>query len=453
MADEKQVLGAADNNAEVAAKLAAQGLESPTPKPEEIQESSDALDALAKQVVEKKSAPATPTPTPTPPAADPPATPPAEEPPASTPEELAKKQEAEAAQKKQDEERAAAAKRSEELFKDVPSLPPGASPKSSEAFATIKIKAAQEITAREQQLEETRKKLAEAEAKLQAGPDPAITKELEELRQWRAKLDVDADPRFNEFDKTAEASREFIYAQLKKSPAVTPETIEQIKKLGGPENVNLEKLFAAIKDPTLQRIVESKVADIEMAKFNKDQAIKAAKDNISEYIDKQRQQYRQNVDAHNERTKQHLGQYTTKLSWYAEKQVDPKADEPTRKAAEAHNAFVKEVKTQIEGALRDDSPEMRAIMLTGMAQLLYLQKVHAATQQELEAVKKSLAEATKNLERFTKASVSRLDETAAPPGGKIDTKPKGVDFTTSAGDALDNIAKQVMEERAKKAAA
>jgi len=73
-------------------------------------------------------------------------------------------------------------------------------------------------------------------------------------------------------------------------------------------------------------------------------------------------------------------------------------------------------------------------------------KTHEAERASHEETKKLLADATEKLEKLKKASVSRLRESAAPPGGKLPEAKKGVDFRT-AGEALDDIAKQVVEER------
>ena len=431
----------AAHNAEIKAKLEAQGAETVGgATAEELQHSSDALDALAAAVVEKKADPA-------------PEPEPKIEPGVAQNGEVVPDAAATEAAAKVEADRVATTKRSDEFFKDSPALPPGASPKASEAFTAVKVKAAQEIVAREAQLAEVQKKLDAAEAKLAEGPSPELAKELEEHRQWRAKLDVDADPKFKEFDKQVSASQEFIYAQLRKSAAITPEIIEQIKKLGGPENVNLDKIFAAVKDATLQRLVESKVADIEMAKFNKEQAITDTKKNIEKYVADQRKSYEENVGSHNKVTQQHFTQLAAKIPWFAEKPVDSKADEPTRKAAEAHNTFLKETKAQLAEALKDDSAEMRAIMLAGIAQLLYLQKIRTGELAAAAAVKKALDEANAKLEKFTTASVSRLRETGAAPGGQTNGKPKTMDLSGNASSALDAIATQINEERARKASA
>lgn len=443
MPDEKeqtkleQVENNVENNAEVASKLANQDNLGKPSSSEDLAHTTDALDALvAKKGEEKKSEVETPKtdekPAPVAPKTD-------EKPAPGTP--------------KPDEKSAAPApapdptaeahkKRADELFKDSPSLPANASPKSNEAFSSVKIKAAQEISALEATVEKQKKEIAEFQTKLKNPVPEEITRELNDHRQWRAKLDVETDPKFKEFDKKVSEAKEFIYSQLRKSPAITPEVIEKIKSYGGPENVNLEKIFESMKDPTIQRMVESKVADIEMAKFGKEQAINSTKENITQYLTERQKQWEESATAHNTATQSQLDQLTGKLEWLKEK---PDDDE--------HNKFVAEVQGHIKNGLQDDSPEMRAIMLAGMAQLLYLQKVHEGAKANLESERKShedtkklLADATAKLDRLKNASVSRLRESAAPPGGRLPEAKKDVDFRP-ASQALDDIAKQVVEER------
>jgi hypothetical protein len=344
-------------------------------------------------------------------------------------------------------EDAALKESADKIFKDSPTLPANASPKSSEAFSSIKIQAARELAAREAEIEKIKKEKAELEEKLKTPIPPELEKELEDHRNWRAKLDVDADPKFKEFDKNISAAQEFIYAQLKKSPAVTADVIEQIKKYGGPEMVDLSKLFATVKDPTLQRMVESKLADIEMAKYQKDQAIKLAKDNIQQYVGERTKAFQANATHHTTATQTRLDGMVKQLDWFKEKPLDEKADATTKKEAEEHNKFVTETRQQLAAALQDDSADMRAILLTGMAQLFHLQRVHAGTTKALETTQKELSELTAKWEKVKNSSTSRLRESGATGGPNTAIKPAD-QFNTRPGDALDDIAKKVMEARA-----
>lgn len=416
-----------ENNKKVAEDLLKQGLDS-LPKAEDNAAAGDALDALAKEA-EKKSEETSGTPPDKKPVAA------AAEP---TPEQKAA---AEAAK--------AHANVADKLFKDSPALPSNASPKSVESFSAIKIKAAQEISQRDAELEKIRKENAELQEKLKSPVPPDVMKELEDHRNWRMKLDVDADPKFKQFDQTVSAAHEFIYAQLKKSPVVTEEILSEIKKHGGPENVQLGKLFEAIKDPTIQRLVEARVADIELVKYNKDQAIKAAKDNIETYVADRTKHAQSMVNQHNTATKQRVENLSTQLDWFKEKPVDEKADAATKTAVQEHNTFITDTRNQLAAALQDDSAEMRAILLVGMAQLFNLQRTNAGTVKELDAAKKELAEVKEKWDAIRKASTSRLRESAADSkGGAVKPVPASEQVNLHSGDALDALAKQVMEKRA-----
>jgi hypothetical protein len=337
------------------------------------------------------------------------------------------------------------AKRSAELFKDSPALPSGVSPKSSDAFNAIKTKAAQEVINRDREILALKAQVKERDEKLKDPVPAEIHRELEDLRSFRAKLDIEADPQFKAFDKTISSSQDFIYSQLKKSPAVTDAVIKQIKELGGPEMCDLSKIFTAIKDPTIQRIVEAKVADIEHAKWQKEEAIKTTKAHVSEYVKKREEEFSKTATAHNDTTKAELNELVKQLPWMSIRKADAKADDATKKGVEEHNKFVEGVKEQISAALTDDSPKMRAIMLAATAQLLNLQRVHASVKTENDSLKKQLTEVTEKLDKLKNASVSRLRENQGQ-GGKVPVK-KPEQFNTHAGDALDQIRDQVMQER------
>lgn len=418
------------NNAEVAAKQAAQDIGGQSTVTGDFGEATDALDKLAAQV---KPADVTPVADAPPKKDDAGAPPPA----APVPDAEAIK-------------RAEELKHAEEFFKDSPKLPPNASPKSSEAFSSIKVKAAQEISAREQQIAELKKQI-------DAAKNPTTEtlqkeKELEELRQWRAKVDVDFDPKFKEYDKTVEQSREFIYAQLAKSPAFPPEVIAQIKKYGGPDKVNLVKLFATANDPTLQRMVESKVADIHQTTYNRDKAIESAKSNLASYTQERSQASQKESAARVQEVTSHLSNMLGSFDWMTDRKADAGADEAAKKEIEAHNAFVAQTKSEVQAAMTDESPQMRAILIAGYAKLVHLQRTLPVVEARAAKAEKALADVTAKWEAVKNSSRSRLEQSAAPAGG-IQAAPKsGADVNQRPGDALDTLARQVMEKRAQAAA-
>ena len=424
-----QNIDPAANNAEVARQQAAQDLSGQSTVTGEFGEASDALDKLAAQVQPKEEAP------PPKPEAKPEAKPDVTVP---NPEPI--KPAALTA------EEAAVQKRASEFFKDSPTLPPNASPKSAEAFSTIKIRAAQEISARETEIAALKKQIEDA--KNPSTEQLTKEKELDDLRQWRQKLDVDFDPKFKEFDKGISQSREFIYAQLSKSPAITPAVIAQIKKYGGPDMVNLSKLFESINDPTMQRLVESKVADIEMSKYNREQAVTTAKTNLGQYLQERQTALSQEQIVSVTQTATKLDSLLGQFDWFKEKTAEAGADEATKKTIQDDNRFVTDLRQQIGEAMKDNSPDMRAILITGMAKLFYLQKQIPGLEARLATAEQAAKDATAKWAAVKNSGRSRLAESQAPAGGIPDLGNKGPDLHQRAGDALDALARQVMEKRA-----
>lgn len=339
-------------------------------------------------------------------------------------------------------------KKADEFFKDTPQLPPNASVKSVEAFSTVKLRAAQEISKLQQELEAVRKSSKELEEKSKA-PAPeleAANKELAELRAWRAKLDVDADPKFKDFDKQMDKSRDTIYELLKQSPVVSQKVIDQIKGFGGPDNSDLSKLFEAIKDPTLQRMVETKILDIKTAHIEKEQAIKATKGNVQQWMEEQKKAKETESTTRLETTKKELDSFLGGLDWFRGVTPDAKATDEEKKSIEADNALAKQLRGELESAVGDDSPRTKAILLTGLVQLTRLQKVHEGTLAKLAAKDKELTEAKAFVEKIKASSTSRLRESGAPVDGKLPKVQQDV-FNTPATSALDALAAQITEQR------
>lgn len=442
---------AAAHNAEIAAKLAAQDIMGKSGAPEFNADADKALDALAAQV-----------------RPDPAAAEAAEEArkaaeaeaarkAAEADPEAAKKAEAAAAEAKKAAEEAEAQKaadaealkKADEVFKGAQSLAPNASQKSADAFRDIKVRAVREISALQAKLEEATKQIEEIkkQSTQPSAEQLAKEKELEEHRQWRAKLDVEADPKYKEYDKSIESAREFIYAQLKKHPVVSDAVIAEIKKYGGPDKVDMSKLFDAIKDDTTKNLVQSKIASIAEAEYNKQQALAGVKANISQYIQQKTTEAEQATTQRQEAIRKNLSEIWSGLEWTKPIQAAANATPEEKKAAETHNAFVEQTKAQLEEGVKDDSPKMRATLLTGIAQLFNLQRVHGALKDAHAALEKEVTELREWKARVKKAGTSRLNESNAPVNGIVAPAKPANQFTTPAVDALDALAKQVTDER------
>ena len=425
------------DNAAIAAKLAAQDQagRSTVPDAAGIEAAGSALDKHFAEAEEaaRKAAESTAEPIVTP------------EPTAAEKEAAAKAATDKAAA---DAAKAEQSKKADDIFKDVPQLPPNASTKSVEAFATVKLKAAQEISRMEQELTAAKKQAAELEQKSKT-PAPeleAANKELAELRAWRAKLDVDADPKFKDFDDKMNKSRDMIYALLKENPLVTEKTIEQIKGFGGPDKSDLTKLFEAMKDPALQRMVENKILDIKTAHIEKEQAVKATKGNVEQWMADQKKAKETESTTRVETTKRELDGFLGSLEWFKERTPDAKATAEEKAAIEADNALAKQLRGELESAVGDDSPRTKAILLTGLVQLTRLQKVHEGALAKLATTEKALTEANAFVAKIKASSTSRLRESGAPVDGKLPAAKADI-FNTPATSALDALAAQITETR------
>ncbi len=346
-------------------------------------------------------------------------------------------------------------KKSDEIFKSAPSLPPNASPRSGESFAAVKRIAAEQITDLSRQLEESKKSIAELTAKTQEPVPKEITQELETLREFRAKLDIELDPKWKQFDSKISESNEFIYAQLKKVPAITDAVIADIKKYGGPAYVNMEKILATVTDPTIKRIVETKLADIEMTDYQKSQAIEKAKADVKKYQEERSKEWEQSLTAHNTSTKKAMDDMTAKIPWLNKITVDPKLDEAKRKQAEAHNQYAETMRKQLDEASQDDSAEMRALLLVGMVNSFRFEDAlkaetaaHTASKEQLTTIeakhKKEVDDLTATITRLKAAGTSRLRTSAAPAGGGT-PPPAEPSVNETAGSALDRLRQQKIE--------
>jgi hypothetical protein len=431
----------AAHNAAIKAKVASQDAAGdPKPDPIEQKSAGDALDALAQQLEKKK--------------------PDEQEPPASAsapaPAPEADDAAAKAAAAKAEEEKAAREaelKKADDFFKDAPSLPQGASVKSHEAFSSIKVKAAQEISKLSEELEKARKELeTHKQSAGKATPEQEqLAKENEELKKWRAKLDVEFDPKFKEYDTEAEQSREFIYAQLRKSSAITPATIEKIKQLGGPDKIQMKPVLDALNDTTTQRLVEAKLADIEMAKYKKEQAVTQSKTNIEQYMTARQEELTKASTAAFEETRKELDGLWKELPWT--KPLAPKqgATEAEKTQIDNHNKFVESMRKELDTAAQDNSPRMKATMLTAVAQLFNLQENHKNLKEAHAKLEKEVTELRTFKDKIKGATRSRLPESQAPASGAASVQKPVNQFNTPATEGLDALARQVMAERAAKA--
>lgn len=318
---------------------------------------------------------------------------------ALTPEQKAEKEKAdkEAADKKAKEE--AAAKTTEEFEKVE--LPPHAKPATTESFAKVKMLAKQQITKLTVELQDREKQISELKSKqVEAGKlAPEVEKELTELRNFRLSVDVEANPEFKEYDATVTANEEAILKKLKEVD-VSENSIEKIKKLGV-ANVDWEPVLKELP-PIARRFIETKLVANEDARAEKESAIAEAKKNAAEYLKSVEEKSGRSAEARKAATENHFKEISSKVEWF--KKIEPPAgvSEDDKKKILAHNEFIDGLNKEVAEAIADDSPEMRAILTLGYAQMLRLQKEVPFIKSTHEAEKKKLTEEIDTLKKSLK---------------------------------------------------
>jgi len=334
-------------------------------------------------------------------------------------------------------------------YKDV-QLPPTARGQSATAFATLKARAAQDLTNRDQKIADLEKQVKELSDKSAASVAPeklqAAERELAEHRKWRKTLDIEADPEFKKFDTRAKLVKDFIYSELKATGKVTDEHIKKIEDLGGPVKIDWEQLFDKLGNPTAQGVITTKLAELKSIAFEKGRAIDEAKTNVEQYVASREKEFAESSTKHNVETKELFLGFLGQFPWMAPQKPADNADDAVKKSATEHNTWLEGVNRILGDALTDDSPQMRAVLLAGAADHLRLKREYATVKAaldgaeakhkvEVEKLAKQLEEATAKLEKLKSGSLMRR-EGGAPVAPK--NAPSARDnFTVNAEGALD----------------
>jgi len=332
-------------------------------------------------------------------------------------------------------------------------LPPHAKQKSAESFAQVKLLAKQAVEEVSAKLEERNQKLQEAEAKIEelskksekTALTPELEQELNDLRAFRQKMDVEADPSFKTWDAKISENVDLIYAKMK-SAGVGEETLKAIKELGGPDQVDWDALSDKVP-AALKRYIEGKIFENDDLAEKKKQAIAAAQKNAGEFLKTREAEYAKKSEGFGAEVKGAFEKdLLPKFDWMKPRTATDKSTDEEKKAIEAHNQWLKSIQGDIDAAVQDNSPGMKAVLVASYVQLQHSRMSHdadkaafktkeAAWATEKADMEKKLNEANGLLERIKKSSTGRLNSNAPAPGTPA-SKPK-VDVNMSTGDALD----------------
>jgi hypothetical protein len=325
---------------------------------------------------------------------------------------------------------------------DKVELPTNIKPKTGEAFAKVKEVARERIGSLVTRTKELETKLAEVESRFKdGGLTPELKKELDDLRGFRAKLDVEADPAFKEYDSKVTQTTESIYARLIAGGAA-PEVVEKIKSMGGINAIEWDPLLEKLA-PTIRRFIEAKLVEIEDIGERKATALKDAKENAQKYIQERQEKVSKSQETSNQQARQHGEKLLADTAWMKPKEISANATPEQKKEAEGYNAFLKEAAQAVAEASANDSPEMRAVLGLGVAELMKTRRdfdaYKAQTEAQVQKLTKDLKESTDLLEKIKKGSTQRLRNSSAneEPGSK-----NAGSFEEHGGEAIDRMAKE-----------
>lgn len=324
-------------------------------------------------------------------------------------------------------------------------LPPNAKAKSGEAFSEVKRVAREKISLLATKTTELESKVAELTEKTKdGGLTPELKTELEELRGFRAKMDVEADPAFKSFDIKATEVTESIYAKLIAGGASQP-VIDKIKALGGINEVSWEPLLKNLPEQ-IRRSIESKLVEVEDLGERKEKAIKEAKENAGKYLAERQQQTTKQKEISTQKALAYGEKLLAETDWMKPKPVPSGATPAEKTKIEDYNKFLKDASVAVSEAAKDDSPEMRAALGLGVAELMKVRRDFAehksSSEAQIKELKKNLEEAQALLEKIKKGSTQRLRNTPASdePATRKTTKE-----LESGAEAIDRMAREAAE--------
>ncbi len=363
--------------------------------------------------------------------------------PAPTPEEVAKAEEA------------AKAAQKDEL--DSVELPPHVKPKTVEAWSKLKETAKRKIaelsTAAEAAKAEADAARKERDELKQGALSSEEQKELQELREFRQKLDVEADPSFREYDSKITENVEAIYSRLTRA-GFSKESIDKIKALGGPDKVNWEPHREKLP-AELFRYLDAKLVENEDLVEKKGLAITKAKERSSEFLKNRQVEISKSGKEFTSQVHKEFEALSPKLPWLKAVEIPKDAKPEVRAKLEAANKAVSEIQTDLKEAIEDNSPAMRAVLVAAYASMLKLQGdaktrdgAHKAEVDGLKAEITKLQAAVKEKEAFIGkikgASTGRLSNSSAPDGkSKTERNGKPGDPDESGASALDRLRAEV----------
>ena len=319
-----------------------------------------------------------------------------------------------------------------------------ASQKTKDTFANLKeISAARikekndeiaRLKAEQDRAIEAARQAAIEEAQKQVAVPEDVQKELEELRQLRARVDVESDPKFKEqFDSKKEANYESIYKELAQFGLKESE-LKVLRKIGEAEKIENITEMAAKLPPASRLKIEAKLFENLNLSDAREKALADARERAQQiWQEREGQTKAQQEAAKAEREKA--------IASFKSHEIFKKAEIPAntppeqRKKLEAANQQREKLQKLYDEVVNDETPMAKAEAAFGLV-------LAHQFKSELDAAKAELAAAKKELEGIKKRSgVTDKGRLVNVPTEGRQTKHNPLDL--DAGSSLDDLAKQL----------
>ena len=318
---------------------------------------------------------------------------------------------------------------------DAVQLPPHARPKSGEAFATVKTLAKEEIRKAREELAAAKAKLTEIEPKVGQLPED-VSKELEELRAYRASTDIEKAPEAVKAREAVQTIEQQVLDVLKQN-GLNEDGLKHIEEIGGVANVDWKPILEKLPEQT-QDYLKFKIAEHKSKIADQQTVVSNLKEKAGEFL-KAREEEAQQAQAQADSTRQESAESILRTLPFAQVQEVPADAKPEdKKAIEQSNAVAKELRDRVAVGLGDTSPEMHATLAVSAALAFRYNAQNKAWAKAHEALKKELDSTKAELDKIRAARKGRRTPTP-PPSGKDPAHEKGGKYQlgVSTDDALD----------------
>lgn len=322
-------------------------------------------------------------------------------------------------------------------------LPPGKSGATRESFEKLKTVSREKIAAAEKARDDAKAEAEELKKQLSAGPDPTLVKELEEHRQWRAKIDVESSPEIKAFSKRIETNEKIIVSKLKEA-GMNDDQIKKAQEIGL-KDLNWEPIFAHLT-PQAKNLIIAKLAENESATFDRDEALKQARGNIQEYLAQQDVNSKETMKREANELIAHTEAIIKGQDWFYKKEIPAGATAEQKATLEKHNKLAGEAVEMLKEAFGDRSIRMKAMLACGTIKALHLATQLEDAQAQIEALKKELEEKDGYVAKVKKASAATGSKPAADGRGAAKDGVFKEGRIKSTDEALDDLLKEVSED-------